>query len=250
MRAIEPARPRFFVALEMVPAMAGATIDLPDAVAHHAVRVVRLVPGDALTLFTGGGGEYAATLTRADKRGAAVRIERFDPVERESPLAVTLAQGVAANDAMDYAVRKAVELGVAAIQPLTTARSAPLPSGERGERRVAHWRQIAIAACEQCGRNRVPEIAPPRPLAEWLAAWRGPGFALAPSAAASVATQRAPTAPLALLVGPEGGLDERELRAALERGFVAVRLGPRVLRTETAAVAALTALQTLWGDLR
>lgn len=250
MRAAEPAPPRFFVALELAPALIGATIELPEAVAHHAVRVVRLAPGDALTLFTGAGGEYAATLARVDKRGAAVRIERFDPVERESPLAVTLAQGVAANDAMDYAVRKAVELGVAAVQPLTTARSAPLASGERAERRAAHWRQIAIAACEQCGRNRVPEIAPPRPLAEWLAAWRGAGFVLAPSSAASLAAQRAPTVPLALLVGPEGGLEERELRSALERGFVAVRIGPRVLRTETAAVAALGAMQTLWGDLR
>ncbi len=242
--------PRFFVALDLVPAMAGTIVDLPEAVAHHAVRVVRLTVGAALTLFTGSGGEYAATLTRIDRRGAAVRLDAFDPVERESPLAVTLAQAIAANDAMDYAVRKAVELGVAAIQPVVTARSAAPVSGERGLRRRAHWRQIAIAACEQCARNRIPEIAAPRSLAEWLAAWREGGVVLAPGAAESLPSLPKPTSPLALLVGPEGGLEQGEIDAARLRRFVAVRLGPRVLRTETAGVAALAAMQTLWGDLR
>jgi 16S rRNA (uracil1498-N3)-methyltransferase len=250
MRATESSPPRFFVALDLVPATTGTTIELPAAVAHHAVRVVRLAPGDPLTLFTGRGGEYAATLSRVDKRAAAVRIERFDPVERESPLAMTLAQGVTGNDAMDYAVRKAVELGAAAIQPLLCARSAPFPSGERGERRVAHWRQIAIAGCEQCGRNRVPKISSPQPLAEWLTSWSGSGFVLTPAQGAALASQPAPGAPVALLIGPEGGLDTGEIRLAQARGFVAVRIGPRVLRTDTAAVAALGALQLLWGDLR
>lgn len=242
--------PRFFVALDLAPAMAGAIVDLPEAVAHHAVRVVRLTVGAALTVFTGSGGEYAATLTRIDKRGAAVRLEAFDPVERESPLAVTLAQALAANDAMDYAVRKAVELGVAAIQPVVTARSAAPASGERGLRRLAHWRQIAIAACEQCARNRIPEIAAPRSLTEWLAASREGGLVLAPEAAESLPSLPKPASPLALLVGPEGGFEQGEIDAARMRRFVAVRLGPRVLRTETAGVAALAALQTLWGDLR
>jgi len=244
------AAPRFFVSLDPSPLLAGQTILLPEAAAHHAVRVLRLAAGDAVTLFTGAGGEYAATLVRVDKRGAAVRVEHFDAVERESPLAVTLAQGIAANNAMDYAVRKAIELGVAAIQPLVTARSAPLPAGERSDKRLAHWRHVAIAACEQCGRNRIPEIAAPLPLADWLEAWNGSGILLAPDAAQSLASLPQMAAPLALLIGPEGGFAAREIEGAHAQGFAAVRFGPRVLRTETAAVAALAALQSLWGDLR
>ena len=150
------------------------------AAAHHATRVLRLAVGDALTLFDGTGGEYAATLVRADKRGASVRVERFLPRRaRIARCALTLAQGIVASDAMDSAIRKATELGVTAIQPLVTARSAPMPDGERGEKRVAHWRQIATAAAEQSGRNRIPEVAAPRSLAEWL---RGAGAGPASSA--------------------------------------------------------------------
>jgi 16S rRNA (uracil1498-N3)-methyltransferase len=242
--------PRFFVALKLSPAIVGQTVDLPDAAAHHAVRVVRLATSDALTLFTGTGGEFAATLVRADRSGAAVRIDAFDPVERESTLPVTLAQAIAANDAMDYALRKAVELGVAAIQPLVTARSAPLPSGDRGDKRLAHWRNIVIAACEQCGRNRVPPVTAPLSLAAWLEAWRGDGIVLVPGATQALAALPRGTAPVALAIGPEGGFAEREIDAARAAGFDAVSFGPRVLRTETAAVAALAALQVLWGDMR
>lgn len=242
--------PRFFVALDLSPALVGRTVALPVDTAHHAVRVVRLSVGDALTLFDGRGGEYAATLATVEKRGASVRIGAFDPVERESPLAVTLAQAIAANDAMDYAVRKAVELGVATIQPLITERSAPLPEGERSAKRLAHWRQVAVAACEQCGRNRVPQVEAPQALAAWLAAWAGEGLVLAPNGTSSLATFTPPPSPLAVLVGPEGGLTEREVTSACSRGFVALRFGPRVLRTETAGVAMLAALQANWGDLR
>jgi 16S rRNA (uracil1498-N3)-methyltransferase len=240
--------PRFFVALELTPAAVGQTFALPDDAAHHAIRVVRLGTGDAVTLFTGAGGEYAATINDIGKRGASVRIEAFDAVERESPLGVTLAQAVAANDAMDLAVRKATELGAAAIQPLVTQRSAPLPAGERRDKRLAHWQQIAVAACEQCGRNRVPEIFAVVALADWLGTWRGGGVALAPGGEQSLAML--PMAPSALLVGPEGGLAPGEIAAARAAGFVTARLGPRVLRTETAGMAALAALNVLWGDLR
>lgn len=242
--------PRFFVPGPLAPELVGGTVRLPEAVAHHALRVVRLGLGAALTLFDGRGGEYAATLVHADRQGATARLERFEPGERESPLDIVLAQGVAANDAMDYAVRKATELGVTAIQPLVTARSAPLPDGERGERRAAHWRQIAIAACEQCGRNRVPDVRAPRAFGEWLAAWSGPGIVLAPESGVTIASLAAPSGPLAVAIGPEGGFDARELRAATERGFAAVRLGPRVLRTETAAAAVIAVLQSMWGDWR
>src|SRR5262245_12484999 len=223
---------------------------LPEAAAHHAIRVVRLAVGDALTLFDGTGGEYPATLVRADRDAAIVRVGTRLDVERESPLVVTLAQAIAANDAMDYAIRKAVELGAAAIQPLVTERSAPLPAGERGARRLAHWRGVVVAACEQCGRNRVPAVAPPAALASWLAAWKSAGLLLAPGAATPFASLARPAAPIALAVGPEGGFTEREVVAARAAGFNCVSLGPRVLRTETAAVAALSAMQALWGDLR
>jgi 16S rRNA (uracil1498-N3)-methyltransferase len=244
------AAPRFFFPAGLSPAAVGAIVELHESAAHHATRVLRLAAGDALTLFDGTGGEYAATLVRADRHGVTVRVDGFDPVERESPLALTLAQGIAANDAMDYTIRKATELGATSIQPLVTARSAPLPPGERGARRLAHWRSVVIAACEQCGRNRAPEVPAPRALAEWLAAWDGGGIVCAPGADRPLAALAQPRAPLALLIGPEGGLDARELRAARTRGFQPVRLGPRVLRTETAAVAALAVLQSTWGDAR
>ncbi len=242
--------PRFLSPLPLAPELAGQVIELHESAAHHAVRVLRLAVGDALTLFDGTGGEYAATLVRIDRRGASVRIERFLAVERESPLAVTLAQGIVANDAMDYAVRKATELGVTSIQPLVTARSAPFPPGERGDKRIAHWRQVVIAACEQCGRNRVPEVFPSRTFTEWLAAWSGSVIALVPDADRSAVALVQPPGPLALLIGPEGGLDAREVAAARAKKFNLVRLGPRVLRAETAAVAGLSVLQALWGDWR
>jgi 16S rRNA (uracil1498-N3)-methyltransferase len=244
------APPRFFIPAGLAPGPAGATVVLHEAAAHHATRVLRLAVGDALTLFDGTGGEYAVTLVHVDKRGASARVDAFLPIDRESPLAVTLAQGIAANDAMDYAIRKATELGVTSIQPLVTARSAPLPPGERGDRRLAHWRGVAIAACEQCGRNRVPEVLPPQGVTEWLGGWKGSGIVFAPAAERSLAALAQPPAPLALLIGPEGGFDERELRAGLARGFHPVRFGPRVLRAETAAAAALAVLQSMWGDGR
>jgi 16S rRNA (uracil1498-N3)-methyltransferase len=240
--------PRFFSPAPIAPEVAGTAIELHESVAHHATRVLRLAVGDALTLFDGNGGEYAALLERVDKRGAVARILGFVPVERESPLVVTLAQAVAANDAMDYAIRKATELGAAAIQPLVTARSAPIPPGERGDKRLMHWRQVAIAACEQSGRNRIPGVAPPMPFADWLGAWKGSGILFLPDAERGLATIGQPAAPLALLVGPEGGFDAGESAAARAKGFLGLRLGPRVLRTETAAAAGLSVVQALWGD--
>ena len=164
------AAPRFFVPAPLDPSAAGSEYALPDAPAHHALRVLRLSVGDPLTLFTGAGGEFAATLVRAGKRDAWVRLDAFLPVERESALAVTLVQGIAATDAMDTIVRRAVELGVAAIQPAVSARGARFPAGAHGDKRLAHWRQVAVAACEQCGRNRVPEVHDVIELADWLRA--------------------------------------------------------------------------------
>jgi 16S rRNA (uracil1498-N3)-methyltransferase len=242
--------PRFFRPVALSREVAGETVELDANAAHHATRVLRLAVGDAMTLFDGTGGEYDATLIRADKRGATVRIERFVPVERESPLDMTLAQAIAASDAMDSALRKATELGVAAVQPLVTARSAPMPDGERGEKRIAHWRQVVTAAAEQCGRNRIPDVAAPRAFAEWIAEWPGAGIVFVPEASQGVGFIAPPTGPLAILVGPEGGLDARERAAAMTRGFTAARLGPRVLRVDTAVAAAIAVAQASWGDFQ
>jgi 16S rRNA (uracil1498-N3)-methyltransferase len=250
--AIAPAAPRFFCPQGPRPADLGQAWTLPEAVAHHAVRVLRLVPQDAVTLFDGTGGEYSATLARADRREAVVRVDAFVDADRESPLHSVLVQALPANDAMDYAVRKAVETGVTAIQPVTSQRSARFPEGERGEKRIAHWRQIVVAACEQCGRNRVPDVRPVRPLAEWLAARdrTALGFVLAPEGAEGFADPTIPATRVEILVGPEGGLAPRETAVARDAGMSAVRLGPRVLRTETAGVAMLAVLQSRWGDWR
>jgi 16S rRNA (uracil1498-N3)-methyltransferase len=246
------AAPRFFVPPPLDPSAAGSEFPLPEAPAHHALRVLRLAVGDALTLFTGAGGEFAATLVRAGKRDAWVRLDAYVAVERESTLAVTLVQGIAATDAMDTIVRRAVELGVAAIQPVVSARGARFPGGAHGEKRLAHWRQVAVAACEQCGRNRVPAVHDVRDLADWLRAREAtrPGVVLDPEAAATIAAVPSPAQAFDLLIGPEGGLTADEVTRATRAGFTAARMGPRVLRTETASLAALAALNTLWGDFR
>jgi len=242
--------PRFHVRSQLSPALVGTTIALPDQVAHHVLRVLRLDVGASLMLFDGTGGEYQATLVEAGKRASSARLERFDAVERESPLDVTLVQAVLAADAMDYAIRKAVELGVTALTPIVAARSQFSLGGERGEKRLAHWRGIAIAACEQCGRNRVPSIAPPQSLEAWLNTVNAerPSVIAAPGSEVSLATFAARTPPGAIVIGPEGGFTEAELSLAIDRRVVPVHLGPRVLRAETACLAALATLAAVAGD--
>lgn len=208
--------------------------------------------GDGVTLFNGDGGEFAARLSRIDSRAVIATVGARSDIERESPLAVSLVQGLASAERMDYTVQKAVELGVAAITPVTAARSVARLDGTRAAKRLEHWRQIAIAACEQCGRNRVPAIHPLQDLSGWLqlptaASQR---LLLAPDTGQSLADLERSTGAIDLLIGPEGGLAPAEIASALQAGFRAVRLGPRVLRTETAALAALAALNALWGDWR
>ncbi len=237
--------PRFYLA-ERLPAQ--GELSLPDAIAHHAFRVLRLREGDAVVLFDGHGGEARARLALRGKTGFAV-IEEYDAVERESPLAVVLVQGLAGGDKMDWIVQKAVELGVAGVVPLAAERSVLKLHGERAEKRREHWRQVAIAACEQCGRNRVPEIVPVATLAAWLAAHRDVAkFVLMPGGEHGVAGLVRPEGVLYLLIGPEGGWSEDELALCRAAGCIGLRFGPRVLRTETAGLAALAALQTVWGD--
>ncbi|HEV8552128.1 MAG TPA: 16S rRNA (uracil(1498)-N(3))-methyltransferase [Casimicrobiaceae bacterium] len=241
--------PRFFCP---PPVAAGTEVALPAGAAHHAARVLRLAAGAAVTLFDGEGGECAAQLSRVDGRGVIARINACRAVERESPLAITLVQGLAAADRMDYAIRKAVELGVAAIVPVRTARSVARLDRERALRRLEHWRQIIVGACEQCGRNRLPAIRAPCDLLQWLRAPSTASMRLlpAPDASQGLSQLAQPEGAIELLVGPEGGLAPEESAAALAVGFRAVRLGPRILRTETVAPAALAAMNALWGDWR
>lgn len=223
------------------PLRAGASLALPAAAARH-VQVLRLQPGDAVTLFDGEGGEWEARIERMGRSDVQVSVGEHRAIEREPALAVHLAVGVPANERMDWLVEKAAELGAASLQPLVTERSVLRLAGERAGRKQAHWQAIAAAACEQCGRNRVPRI---HPLAE-LARWQPP-----PGMARGVLSLAAGARPLAalphgspvlLLSGPEGGLSPREEVAAIAAGFEPVTLGPRVLRAETAPLAALSVL--------
>ena len=226
----------------------GAQFALPEDAAQHVAKALRLKAGDTIVVFDGRGGEYPATLTRVERGQVDVKVGAHDPVERESRVAVGLVQGLPEADKMDWIVQKAVELGVAWIQPVVCERSVVRLAGERAERRQAHWQRVAIAACEQCGRNRIPEIRPATPFTQWLGA-RGeaPGWLMVPGAP-GLGAQAEPTGVVELLVGPEGGLSESEVRAARSRGFEPVGIGPRVLRAETAPLAALAAIHARWGD--
>ena len=228
----------------------GAQLSLAPDAAQHVSRALRLKAGDALTLFDGGGGEYEAVIQRIDRDRVDVKVGAFSDVERESLLALGLVQGLPEADKMDWIIQKAVELGISWIQPLVCERSVVRLSGERAERRQAHWRRVAIAACEQSGRNRIPEVRPTLAFQAWLAAPTEVARWLLMPGAQPMAARAAPSGPLELVVGPEGGLSERERELCESRGCEPVALGPRVLRTETAPIAALAAMHALWGDFR
>lgn len=238
--------PRFYIS---APLAANTRLDLPEAPAHHAARVLRLRAGDAVVLFDGRGGEYAATIAAIGKHEVTVETGVHQAIERESPIDVTLVQAISSGDRMDLTIQKAVELGATRIVPVESERCVVRLKGERAEKRVAHWQQVAIGACEQCGRNRVPEIRPIVTLDAWLAVTSAAQrWLLAPGAAKPWREMPRPERPVEILVGPEGGLTDAEIAAATRAGFQPVRLGPRVLRTETAAPALLAAMQALWGD--
>lgn len=228
---------RLFV--DDVPLGTGAMVSLPPGAARHA-QVRRVQPGDALLLFDGRGGEWCATVTSMGRSEVVVRVDRFVDVDRELPFVVTLAVGAPANDRMDLLVEKATELGVAAVQPLLCERSVLRLAGERIERKREHWQAVAVSACEQSGRTRVPVVAPMCSLERWLAALppEGERWLLSP-AAGQPPTRPANDVPLIVLSGPEGGLAEAEEAAARAAGFQPVQLGPRILRAETAPLAVL-----------
>ncbi|WP_049623410.1 16S rRNA (uracil(1498)-N(3))-methyltransferase [Frateuria defendens] len=240
---------RLHVDLPLAP---GAELPLPPQAGEHVARVLRLAAGDPVTLFNGDGHDYPATLHSVGKREVMVAVEGRQAVDNESPLPLTLAQGVARGEKMDLIVQKATELGVARIAPLFTERSEVKLDAGRTEKRLAHWRAVAASACEQSGRARLPQIDAPQPLAAWLAGLADDGahrLTLLPEGDGSARALRPGAAGALLVVGPEGGLGERDVAALRETGFQGLRLGPRILRTETAGLAALAALQALHGDL-
>jgi 16S rRNA (uracil1498-N3)-methyltransferase len=228
----------------------GAQFTLAPEAAQHVSKALRLKTGDNITVFDGRGGEYEAVLQKIDRDRVEVKVGAFRDVEREAAVTVGLVQGLPEADKMDWIVQKAVELGVAWIQPIVCDRSVVRLAADRAAKREAHWRRVAVAACEQTGRNQLPEVRPTLPFQSWLAeADAVPRWLLQPGAPA-LAERAAPTQPFEILVGPEGGLSEREAELALLRGCERVSLGQRVLRTETAALAALAAIHALWGDFR
>lgn len=239
--------PRFFCSAKLGP---GVQVDLPENAAHHATRVLRLKPGDGITLFNGDGHNYAAELLRIGKDGVSAKITGWELLKNESPLRVTLAQAISSGDRMDYTLQKAVELGVSLIQPIAAERSVVKLTGDKIERRRDHWQNVVISACEQCGRAEVPEVRPPLSLTDWLGLREDIDLKLmlAPGAENTLHTLPKPAGSICLLIGCEGGFSPQEQQAAESCGFIGIRLGARVLRTETAALAALAAMQALWGD--
>ena len=219
--------------------------------ANHIARVLRLEPGAPLVVFDGRGGEYSARIESLRKNAVVIEVQDRSPTSRESSLSLTLAQGVSRGERMDLVVQKATELGVTAIIPVLTERTMVKLDAKQSERKLAHWHGIAVAASEQSGRDRIPDLVAPLSLHDFL---RGidpqtTRLLLSPTGTQRVNDLKAPERKVVVLIGPEGGLAETEQRAAIGAGFLAVRMGPRVLRTETAAVAALTLLQHQFGDL-
>jgi len=226
----------------------GAQLTLAPEAAQHVAKALRLKAGDAIVVFDGRGGEYEATIQRIDKERVDVKVGAWRDVETEAAIPVGLVQGLPEADKMDWIIQKSVELGVAYIQPVICDRSVVRLSAERAAKREAHWRRVAVAACEQSGRNRIPEVRPTLAFMGWIAVpTQVRRWVLTPGAPALAAKLR-PDGPVEILIGPEGGLSERERDLALSQGCSPVSLGPRVLRTETAPIAALAAINALWGD--
>jgi 16S rRNA (uracil1498-N3)-methyltransferase len=234
------------------PLAPGMRVLLPETTSLHLLRVLRLRIGDACRLFNGDGNDYPATLVGTPGKRAEFEVSACEPVDVESPLALQLAQGIARGEKMDLILQKATELGVASIQPLWTERTEVRLDEERLAKRMQHWRGVIAAACEQCGRARLPELHAPRALHAHVGAVPGQSIRLVldpRGERAPVDLSIAPGIPVVLLVGPEGGFDERDLIPARQAGFQGLRLGPRILRTETAGLTAIAALQARFGDL-
>jgi 16S rRNA (uracil1498-N3)-methyltransferase len=239
--------PRIHCDLRLGP---GAQFALAADAAQHVAKSLRLKSGDALVVFDGSGGEYDASIQRIDRDRVDVKVGAFRDAARESALSLGLVQGLPEADKMDWIIQKATELGVAWIQPVICERSVVRLAADRAARREAHWRRVAVAACEQCGRTRIPEVRPTLGFPNWLGTpSQVPRWMLAPEGE-PIATRAGAPSPLELVVGPEGGFSERERQLLAQARCEPVSLGPRVLRTETAPLAALSAIHALWGDFR
>lgn len=229
---------------------AGANITLPEDAARHLVQVLRMRIGDTFIAFNGRGGEYEATLSVVGKREVQATISAYSDVNRESPLFITLAQCVSKGDRMDFTLQKAVELGVSAIVPLISSRTVVKLDAERWAKKIEHWQGVIVSACEQSGRTHVPQIAETQDLDDYLHGNSDDSLklVLAPGASKQLRQLDRSSRAVTLLVGPEGGLSDKECALAAKRDFIPLALGPRILRTETAGVAALAAIQAHWGD--
>jgi 16S rRNA (uracil1498-N3)-methyltransferase len=240
--------PRFFCP---EPLEVGASVDLPEKVAHH-VHVLRLTPDDTITLFNGEGGEYSARLLNLEKRRVRAEIKIHHPVEIELPYALTLAQALPEGSKMDWIVEKAVELGAFGLHPLSSQRCVVRLNDERAQKKQDHWQNIVVSASEQCGRNRLMHIGELSSYNDWIAQQDlHRRILLSPRAMISLSdwARHHPPQALTIVVGPEGGFTETEENLALQHGALMLALGPRVLRTETCGMAALTAINAVWGGI-
>lgn len=239
--------PRFFLPQ---PLAIGGLVSLPDSITHH-IHVLRMAIGDMVTLFNGEGGEYTATLASIEKRRAVAEVKTFSPRESELPYAITLAQGLPEGSKMDWIMEKAVELGATTIQPLAAQRSVVRLSAERAEKKLQHWRGIIEAAAEQCGRNRLPHVCEPVQFGDWIGRQDlHRRILLTPRAEQSLSdwARHHPPQAVTVMIGPEGGFTEQEESAAANHGVLLLSIGKRVLRTETAGLAALAGINAVWGE--
>lgn len=239
---------RFF---SPAPLQVGKSVILSENAATHATKVMRLKLGDTLTLFCGDGFDYACTLISLEKKSVLASVDARQKIDNESPLNIKLLQGISSGDRMDFTIQKAVELGVTEIFPITAERSVIKLNAERAEKRVEHWQGVAIAACEQSGRAVVPKIHTPLTLVQWLSQHdiqQDLNILLNPVGAKKLSQLAKPSGNIHLLIGPEGGLSAAEIALATKHHFQSIVLGPRILRTETAALTAIASMQTVWGD--
>jgi len=237
--------PRIFID---VPLEENQTVELPKETSHYLTRVLRLPVDAQLRIFNGLGGEYPAQICEASKNSVQIKTGNFDSSDNSSPLHIHLGISLSKGERMDFVIQKATELGVAEISLLNSERTEVKLKGDRVEKRLEHWRKVSISACEQCGSNRVPVIHPPVTLASWLDK-RDEPIKLIMQPGTNQPFQQSKPATVALLVGPEGGFSELEVQSANKAGFDSISLGPRILRTETAPLVAISILQHHWGDL-
>ena len=235
---------------QSIPLKEGCSIFLDNQVAHHVLHVLRLSINDPITLFNGKGGEYAAFISEISKKTVAVTIKKFQAIEKESPISIHVGQSLIKNDKMDFVIQKTVELGAHFITPLLTERVSTKLTGSLAQKRIEHWQNVIISACEQCGRNTIPVLFPPMKLIDWIKQTQAAlKLILSPDSKNTFNRLEKTQGDIAIAIGPEGGFSPLEIQLSESYHFKSLSLGPRILRTETAAIAAVSILQTKFGDL-